>query len=179
MKRVLRPEEKRIWAQVAATVTPRPGRKTPEPKEPETGRTRRTKPPAKPRALAPGLKRFAEAAGSPPPAERSGEKRVRRGQVEIDGRLDLHGMTQVEAHAALGGFVMRLRERGGRCGLVITGKGRPGGAMDGGGGEGVLRRRLPEWLAEPALAPVIAGYAPAHKRHGGAGAWYVFLKRRG
>jgi DNA-nicking Smr family endonuclease len=126
--------------------------------------------------LAPGLARFIkESRGSPAgPQQRSGEKRVRRGRVEIDGRVDLHGMTQTQAHAALSAFLVRLHARGGRCGLVITGKGR----ADGGSGEGVLRRRLPEWLAEPDLAGLSAGYAPAHARHGGDGAWYVFVKRR-
>jgi DNA-nicking Smr family endonuclease len=83
-------------------------------------------------------------------------------------------MTQHQARAALAAFLRRLHARGGRCGLVITGKGRSAG----GAGEGVLRRRLPEWLAEPDLAALGAGYAPAHRRHGGEGAWYVFVKRR-
>jgi DNA-nicking Smr family endonuclease len=101
----------------------------------------------------------------------SGEKRVRRGRLEIDGRLDLHGLTQDEARAALSGFLERLSASGGRCGLVITGKGRSGG-------EGVLRRRLPEWLGEPGLARLVSGYAPAHARHGGDGAWYLFIRTR-
>lgn len=129
----------------------------------------------KPRAQSPELESAAKVgkrapAKTPAPAERSGEKRVRRGRVEIDGKIDLHGMTQVEARAALARFLGRLAAKDGRCGLVITGKGRAGG-------EGVLRRRLPEWLAEPDLAALSTGYAPAHVRHGGDGAWYVFVRR--
>lgn len=181
-RRVLRPEEQRIWAKVAATVTPRPGRSALPPEPPDRA-------PAGPQVSPGGGERM----GGPSPAgARYGaetmrrapaalteQRRVRRGQVEIDGRLDLHGMTQLRARAALGGFLARLRERGGRCGLVITGKGRPPSAPHTESEGGVLRRRLPEWLAEADLAPLVAGYAPAHRRHGGEGAWYVFLKRRG
>lgn len=189
-KRTLRPEERRIWAKVAATVTPRPGRFVAQPDETlddePTQRKSRQSPQAKPKSTPPGLARFARQAGGQPAhetlertLERSGEKRVRRGQVDIDARLDLHGMTQIEARSALAAFLARLRERGGRCGLVITGKGRPLADEDvySGRGEGVLRRALPEWLAAPDLRALVAGYAPAHRRHGGEGAFYVFLKR--
>jgi DNA-nicking Smr family endonuclease len=171
-KRVLKPEERRIWAKVAATVTPRPGRAAPDAGPPEPPARRKVAPPpVKTRTEAPGLARFAAEAARGGPQDRSGERRVRRGQVEIDARLDLHGMTQIQARAALAAFLARLRSRGGRGALVITGKGRPGA-------EGVLRRRLPEWLAQPDLAALSAGYAPAHARHGGEGAWYVFVRRR-
>lgn len=94
---------------------------------------------------------------------------MRRGKVEIDRTLDLHGYTQDAAFGALATFVDQSRRRGARAVLVITGSGR--------GGEGVLKRRLPDWLAGPELKPLIAGYAQAHRQHGGAGAFYVFLKR--
>lgn len=173
MSKRLTPDDRRIWAKVAGTVTPRPGRSLPTPDEPEPERVKRRAPVEEaPKAKSsPGLTRPGRApAKTPVPAERSGEKRVRRGRVEIDGRLDLHGMTQVEARAALVRFLGRLSAKDGRCGLVITGKGRAGG-------EGVLRRRLPEWLAEPDIAALSTGYAPAHARHGGDGAWYVFVRR--
>jgi DNA-nicking Smr family endonuclease len=152
-------------------VTPRPGRAVPpeEPAPPEPRKPARAD--AKPRALPPGLARFAAQTTPKGPEERSNEKRVRRGRVEIDGRLDLHGMTQDQARAALAAFLKRLQANDGRCGLVITGKGRAGG-------EGVLRRRFPEWLAERELAALSSGYAQAHARHGGEGAWYVFVKRK-
>jgi DNA-nicking Smr family endonuclease len=83
--------------------------------------------------------------------------------------LDLHGHTQDSALPALVHFLVSARARGDRVVIVITGVGRSG--------EGVLRRRLPEWLGERALRELVAGYAPAHRNHGGAGAFYVFLKR--
>lgn len=177
-KRTLRPEERQIWAKVVATVTPHPGRTVPkaEPEIEAAGASARRKPLAtseqkpKSKSQAAGLARFARPA-APAPQDASGEKRVRRGRLEIDARIDLHGMTQDQARTALGRFLDRLAASDARCGLVITGKGRAPS-------EGILRRRLPEWLAEPALAAVVASFAPAHARHGGEGAWYVFVRRR-
>lgn len=95
---------------------------------------------------------------------------MRRGQVEIGGKLDLHGHTFDSARAALASFLHRQQDAGARTVIVVTGKGR-------GGEEGVLRRSLPGWLDAPGVRPMVAGYAQAHRRHGGAGAFYVFLKR--
>jgi DNA-nicking Smr family endonuclease len=102
-----------------------------------------------------------------PLADRSPEKRIRRGRVEIGGRLDLHGMTQAEGEAALARFLAHTAAEGARCVLVVTGKGR-------GERGGVLRAVLPRWLE--ASRPLVSGYAQAHQKHGGAGAWYVFLR---
>lgn len=104
-----------------------------------------------------------------PIADRSPEKRIRRGRVDYAGKLDLHGMTQAEAQAALGRFVEHHRAEGARSVLVVTGKGR-------GERGGVLRAALPGWLER--LRPVVTGYAAAHAKHGGGGAWYVFLRAR-
>jgi DNA-nicking Smr family endonuclease len=101
-----------------------------------------------------------------PPADRGGERRVQRGQLEIVGRLDLHGYTQDGARAALSAFITSQAATGARVVLVITGK------------SGVLRQRLPEWLDLPDFRARLAGFAQAHRTHGGAGAWYVFLKKR-
>jgi DNA-nicking Smr family endonuclease len=87
----------------------------------------------------------------------------------LDGRLDLHGMTQDRAKEALAAFVLRGHAEGRRAILVITGKGVLG--------EGVLRRRVPQWLAQAPLRVLVAGLSEAHRRHGGAGALYVTLKR--
>ena len=95
--------------------------------------------------------------------------RLRRGDVAIGARLDLHGMTQAHAHAELDAFLDRAVRRGARFVLVITGKGS--------GGDGILRRMLPRWIqAGPHRARVL-GVEPAHARHGGDGAWYVQLRR--
>lgn len=106
-----------------------------------------------------------------PLADRSPERRIRRGRVEIGGKLDLHGMTQGEARAALARFIAHHRAEGARSVLVVTGK---GGRTD--AGEGVLRRMLPAWLAS--MREAVASYAAAHRAHGGAGAFYVFLRPR-
>ncbi len=94
---------------------------------------------------------------------------MRRGKLEFGATLDLHGHTQDSAPKALAQFVHAARARGETTIIVVTGMGRAG--------EGVLKRRLPEWLAAPQLRPFVSGIAQAHRSHGGAGAYYVFLKR--
>ena len=106
---------------------------------------------------------------APRPADRGREKRIRRGQAPINARLDLHGHTQTSGLSALMGFVTQQRHSGARCVLVITGKGRSG--------EGVLRRRFIDWLETPAARQHVSGFAVAHQKHGGEGAFYVFLRR--
>jgi len=96
--------------------------------------------------------------------------RIARERDTIAARIDLHGMDQDRARGALESFLLRAWDEGARAVLVITGKGMMG--------DGVLRRRTPEWLAAPALRGIVAGIAEAHRRHGGEGALYVALKRR-
>lgn len=103
------------------------------------------------------------------PADRGKEKRIRRGQTSISATLDLHGHTQVSAAAALESFLAGQRRQGARCVLVITGKGKLG--------EGVLRRRFMDWITSKDSGALVSGYAQAHQRHGGAGAFYVFLRK--
>lgn len=98
-------------------------------------------------------------------------ERLRRGQLPIEGKLDLHGLTQEEAHDQLGGFIAISQKQGRRCILVVTGKGmwREGA--------GILRENVPRWLNErPNRARVLA-IAQAQPQHGGTGALYVLLKR--
>jgi DNA-nicking Smr family endonuclease len=97
--------------------------------------------------------------------------RLRRGRLRPDARVDLHGMTQAEAHRTLLAFIGRARASGARCVVVITGKGR---LSEGGG---VLRNQVPHWLNGPAIRPRILAFAPAQPRDGGAGALYVLLRR--
>jgi DNA-nicking Smr family endonuclease len=113
-----------------------------------------------------------------PVADASGHKRVRRGKLEIDARIDLHGMRQIEAQIALAGIIARTRAQNGRCILVVTGKGRP---IDPGEDfitpqPGVIKRRLPEWLSATGIREHISGYALANAKDGGSGAFYVLLK---
>ena len=99
-------------------------------------------------------------------------ERLKRGQVMVEGRIDLHGMDQRAAFASLMGFIETSSRAGRRAVLVITGKGALG---DGGG---VLRRNVPGWLAASPLADRILTVQQAHARHGGDGAFYVLLRRK-
>lgn len=98
-------------------------------------------------------------------------RRLRRGQMDIDARLDLHGLNSVSAHEALKDFLHGAYARGARCVLVITGKGRAGGM-------GVLRTSLPLWLAEPPLSSIVLAAASAKPADGGGGAFYILLRRK-
>jgi DNA-nicking Smr family endonuclease len=106
---------------------------------------------------------------SPAPIEPLRKRRIARERDPIEARLDLHGLDQDRARVALHDFLQRAYGQGLRAVLVITGK----GAL----GDGVLRRRTPDWLSEPAVRPLIAGVSPAERRHGGEGALYIALKR--
>jgi DNA-nicking Smr family endonuclease len=101
-----------------------------------------------------------------------------RGKHRPDARLDLHGMTASEAHGALNRFVLDAAASGKRLLLVITGKGRESGDHPAIGRQGVLRREVPHWLGLPPLAATVLHVTEAHRRHGGSGAFYVFLRRR-
>lgn len=103
------------------------------------------------------------------------DRLVRRGRKTIDATFDLHGHTQVTARAALYGFLLEARARGYGCVLIITGK----GASSDHAGRGVLRARFKEWLLEDAFRQHVIRAAAAHPRHGGGGAFYVFLKTTG
>jgi len=106
------------------------------------------------------------------------DRHIRRGRREIDATFDLHGHSQASARPALLGFITQARLRGWRCILIITGKGvsaRSESAPH--RGRGVLRARVRDWLNDPAFRQHVARASEAHPRHGGGGAFYVFLKR--
>lgn len=184
--RRLRSDEARLWAAVARTVTPAPGMTAPDPPpadpSPPTAQAREplvrpgsllftrraprpdpSAPVAKPRA-APGVTASAD------PIEPNRKRRIVRAPDAIAARLDLHGLDQDRAKAALHAFLRAAVANEARAVLVITGKGRAG--------DGVLKARAPEWLADPAVRGLIAGISAADRRHGGAGALYIALKRR-
>ena len=162
MARQLKDEDRSVWR--AAMRGVKPLRLTP--KEPE-------EPPAS-RAV-PSPVNFAwrrdDAKSSAPPGtiDRRTLTRIKRGELAIDARLDLHGLTQEAAHRALARFIATSAANGARLALVITGKGR--------GGEGILRAAVPRWLAEPAMRTRILAVTPAAANHGGAGALYLLLRR--
>jgi DNA-nicking Smr family endonuclease len=118
--------------------------------------------------------------------DRRKARKVGTGKVEIEGRIDLHGMRQAEAHAALRRFLLRGYAEGRRWVLVITGKGAPLRRCEDDAGlvsvrddeRGVLKRNVPRWLDEPELRAIVIGFTAAAIRHGGEGALYVQLRRR-
>lgn len=183
-RRVLSGAELALWMKVAETVEPLPGRapapqETPKPAEKPDAAERAPETTAPPPAIAP---KPAPQKPSPPslaPIEARLRRRLARGVVAIDARIDLHGMRQEEAHRRLAGFLTGAQTLGHKVVLVITGKGRPGADGSFSGDErGVLRRSVPLWLSSPAARGVVIGFEPADPVHGGAGALYVRIRKR-
>jgi DNA-nicking Smr family endonuclease len=104
-------------------------------------------------------------------------RRLRQGRMPVEATLDMHGMYREEAHQQLASFIQRAYERGQRCVLVITGKGRFHAADDS-REAGVLKKSLPRWLAQPPVAPLILAHCAAQPHHGGDGAAYILLRRQ-
>lgn len=187
-RRGLSAEERALWERVAASA--RPLRlPAPEPAPPPAPPEDQAPPfpLTAPRSLIrpgltppPGPPAAPRPAGPPPPAiDARLQRRLMRGKSRPESRIDLHGMTLSEAHGALVRFILGARSRGQRLVLVITGKGA-GAGTDAGPlfeARGVLRRQVPHWLAQPPLAEAVQHLAPAHPRHGGEGALYVYLRR--
>ena len=194
--RHLSAEEKALWNNVAKTTTPLDDR--PKPPKPNTnplksapktkntpiktdfkigqsvGKTTDTK-----IDLAPGIADRMRSA--PVTMDRKAFRKLSRGQLKPEARLDLHGMTLAVAQPNLTRFILNARADGKRLVLVITGKGRSG--RDSGGPiperKGVLRDQVPRWLASPPLSSAVIQVAKAHVSHGGDGAYYVYLRRLG
>jgi DNA-nicking Smr family endonuclease len=114
--------------------------------------------------------------------DRRQARRIAAGKTDIDGRIDLHGLRQAEAHARLRAFLHDAYARGLKTVLVITGKGVTRDRLEHASGaiaeteRGVLRRSVPLWLAREDLSQIVLSYAAAGTRHGGAGAFYVRLR---
>lgn len=167
MKRESERADDRLWALVAATVRPLPGRSVPRLEEAEPQQAPR---PVRSPATTPTEPIVRHRQSRPPQAiEPKRRRRVELEREVLAGRLDLHGLDQDRARLALTNYILRCYADGLRVVLVITGK----GAL----GAGILRRRAPEWLATPPLRDIVAGISEAHRRHGGEGALYVAVKR--
>ncbi|HTV89434.1 MAG TPA: Smr/MutS family protein [Stellaceae bacterium] len=167
------PDETDLWRRAMAGVIPLPDRRRSLHRNPPAHQAEGIRRAAGERAAA-GPVATAPADRHLPAAvfagiDRRTAERVRRGRYPLEARLDLHGMTQDEAHRALVGFVAGARAEGRRCVLVITGHGRVSG--------GVLKAATPRWLAEPGLRAHILTIAPARPQHGGNGALYVLLRK--
>ncbi len=196
-------EEKRLWGSVARTVRPLPGRfpdvgepgvaeeKKPmsaSQPDPVSGVKAPEPAPGLSRAMLATLKRqFSEgpaqhrptrpgsiATGSGHPTiEKPVHRKLARGRLPIDAKLDLHGLDQEQAHGMLHAFLTRAQADGLRHVLVITGKGASMGS------QGALKRAVPQWLAKPGFTGLISGWEWAARGHGGEGALYIRLKKTG
>jgi DNA-nicking Smr family endonuclease len=184
-RRELSDGERDLWTGVARSVAPlhRPGRaaaRSEGPGKPVAEKAHAPKPSRldRLRALVPQLPEPAK----PPalaPLGRRAKQRVARGRDPIDARIDLHGHTQKQAHAALFRFLQRAQADGARIVLVVTGKGGGRGQRELGSEPGVLKRQVPMWLSLPEFRSFIVGFEDAHVGHGGEGALYVRLRRSG
>jgi DNA-nicking Smr family endonuclease len=176
-RRRLTEEEEHLWAAVARSIKPlRAGKRLPM--------AALSKP--SPHGARPVRKAAADHPPTPtaphptPPASaialaRRERQQLARGKTEIGGRIDLHGMTQAQAHDALLHFLRRYQAEGAKFVLVITGKGSAGAVAR--GERGILRRQVPLWLALPEFRVYVLGVDDAHAAHGGEGALYVRLRR--
>ena len=203
-RRGLSPEDKALWQRVASGLRPlHPGPASAEapaqraspadappllPRPPSAPLA--TPPLAAPRRPAPGTARPSTAVTVTPAAAISEPLRMDhrlhgrmvRGKLRPEARLDLHGMTLVEAHAALSAFILAASRRGLRLVLVITGKGRGGGRPDDSPlprRTGALRHEVPHWLRSAPLRGHVLNTHTAHRSHGGDGALYVYLRKPG
>jgi DNA-nicking Smr family endonuclease len=174
-KRSLRDEDRALWETFTRPIKPLRKRAVataaskaaaPEPdKSDKPEKLEKRKTPAK--AAAPAGHESPKPPASPPlmPLDRRTKARVARGHTAIDRRIDLHGLTQAQAHAALLHFIRQSAAQEARTVLVITGK------------SGVLRRQVPYWLALPDFRALLIGFEQAAIRHGGEGALYLRLRR--
>lgn len=176
----LNPEDRILWGKVARSTRPMPGRMEEllafedqfeaPPEEKDV--------PALNRAALPSSTGGTEAERKRTqhlhyPLEKPVKRKLSRGHLALEARIDLHGLIQSEAHGMLLDFLIRAHERGLRHVLVITGKGSSLGS------EGALKRAVPLWFAMPEFRFLISSYEPAARQHGGEGALYVRLSRRG
>ncbi len=179
--KTLSSEDRILWGKVARSTRAMPGKldaltefeeafaekpeaeKKPEP-EPKN---KKSTPPAEGIALTIGRDRETRHH----PLERPVKRKIAKGRLALEARIDLHGMIQSEAHGFLLGFLIRAHERGLRHVLVITGKGTSLGS------DGALKRAVPLWFSLPEFRPLISSYEPAARNHGGDGALYVRLAR--
>jgi len=188
-RRGLTPEERQLWREVVARAVPLRASGAvapplpdlapappvaPMPAEPLRG----TPAPVRRRAAAPVVDPVAGLDRAHPDMDRRRFEKLRRGRMDPEERLDLHGMTTERAHAMLTGFIVSAAARDLRLVLVITGKGKADDTTHQPRRHGILRHSLPHWLAAPPLVGHVLQVTPAHQRHGGAGAFYIYLRRR-
>ncbi len=180
-------EELALWRHATADVKPRANMALPTEEEapsdggaaPQRGEKASTAQP-EPAILARDIRPQVVPAFSPlAPLDRRLKRRLSSGKSEVDDVIDLHGLTQAQAHQALSAFLWRAAGAGARIVLVITGKGGWRNSGDPHSDEaGVLRRQAPHWLRAPSLRAIVLSVEEAGRPHGGSGALYVRLRRR-
>ncbi len=197
-KKHLAPDEERLWEHTARSIAPLKKAKSrvhasAEAEAPQAPRTALKHSPqaasaasAKPKAVTPPPLPITKKAPPIAQFDRKKVRKIRSGAVEIEARIDLHGMRQDEAHSALIGFLRRCLGKGQRWVLIITGKGKASGDdadapfdMTRNRDRGVLKRNVPRWLEEPDVRHMVVSYTTAAANHGGEGALYVHLRKRG
>ena len=194
-RRHLRPDEEELWHAVARTAKPMHSnakavlarrdtptikpeaefKPTPAPRFPSFLLGEKTKQ-AVGHNLSPSLTEALAAAPLQMDAKAFGK--MTRGKLAPEARIDLHGMTLAQAHPELTHFILGAHAQGLRLVLVITGKGKS--KPDHGPipqRVGALRHQVPQWLRLPPLGPCVLQVSEAHLRHGGSGAYYVYLRR--
>ncbi len=197
-KQHLSEEERSLWEQAANNLRPLKKKKArvqvghedtleKSPRQPEASQKPASKRTAEPSTPGPST-RQAHAKSAPPLSQldRRKARKISSGRIEIEARIDLHGMRQSEAHSALRRFLLSAHSKGQRWVLVITGKGTAPRASSeayeyAGLREeerGVIKRNVPRWLAEAQLRAIVISFAPATARHGGEGALYIQLRKR-
>jgi DNA-nicking Smr family endonuclease len=174
-RRSLSEDERALWAGVTRSVVPL--RRRPKPAPSATAAEPKPADPLPPPARIAVPQRSAPKPPSAPPLAPLGRRqkqRVARGRDAIDARIDLHGLTLPQAHAALVRFLRRAQADGAKIVLVVTGKGSLARAA---GERGALRREVPMWLGLPDMRAYVVGFEDAHAGHGGEGALYVRVRR--
>lgn len=189
-KRKLTPDESRLWQRLTQSVRPMPPVRMPEiddrpaaPSASDDSDARRDE--AAPRSAVQRRVVTTKPSGQThrQPVTQAGDPRqsrhVSRGRRPIDATLDLHGLSQEQAFVALSRFLEQARAIGHATVLVITGKGAPDADAKPGYqvSRGILRRRFLDWADGP-FREHISSISQSHQRHGGSGAFYVFLKKR-
>jgi DNA-nicking Smr family endonuclease len=169
--RKLKSEERSLWDEITRSVRPLKRRITAAPAPAAT----RAWPAGAAAPVRSAAQKRAPQQRAPMPETlaRRDRQRLARRKETIDARLDLHGTTQAQAHAALMRFLRRAQADGATFLLVITGKGADENAV----GRGVLRRQVPLWLRLPEFAVYVSAFEQAHVSHGGEGALYVRVRR--
>jgi DNA-nicking Smr family endonuclease len=166
-RRRLSEDEQNMWGNVARSVTP-----IRRARAPDSAKHGEPQPAAQPRNT-PAAAAVAPSTVPPrlAPIDRRARQKLARGRDPIDARIDLHGMTQAQAHAALARFLRKAQSDDAKYVLVVTGKGREPE-------RGVLRRQVPLWLEQSEFRSLVVGFDTAHVGHGGEGAFYVRVRRR-